>query len=828
MPEACIVILDPSEYMRNGDYIPTRYEAQQDAARWLIADITTSNAENTVGVVSGTSVLVSTTNNIGQLFQAVKTSRRNYTKDFELETSIQVAFMALKHRRNKAGSQRIILFVGSPVSEKNNFTKLAKTLRKNNVTLQIITLGEEPNQDKLELLLQDSEESRMISIPKGSVPSEFLSATATFATSAPMGAYGDSVDPSMDPELAMALQVSVEEERIRQAQFQAPTEQPNAETYSDETAMMQQALAMSLPDSMESTSDLSSSRSVTSRSESLPTVEEDMEGEANATLQPAPTDETESIPSGSSRQETYDRLVEMVSRDDFREVVEKETEKRRTTNVRAAEPTTAQIVDQIIESQDLDEDENENFLASLSLEQEMEKDAQSAAMPQEKGIQRQDSLGRQDSLPVVQEEEEDGAENGSQERRTVSMDLQLSINDSKEPPEDDVWEDEPVQEIPFDEGRGSENETVGPLANLEQLVIQVAPIISMEDAINAESDVWEDEPTEEFPDDEDNAVNSHDVWDQSLVATSRNQYEDEDLLVLSPSKSNDFVHSREDDDKKMAAAMSLPTLRQHQQPVQEPIPAPDLNTSVSQESSNWSPDLNKAVSQESSNWSPINRELDEYYTASSETDGAPATNEDPLPIPFLEEEEGSQAIRSCWSNLDEAFDEYNTAINEISNYLPTTVGMAPSSPPPRQEEEERQDIVSCEEYKRMAKELDEAKKAMAIMHGIVEEKDGMIVALREILGMMHQERTKNKNEGSSSGASVEGSASEREMTETLIKEIQKKNRNLESLRHSLGSNKQSSADARSATVPVTPSLLEKRKKKRDLEKLRAKLKHPKL
>jgi 26S proteasome regulatory subunit N10 len=805
MPEACIVILDPSEYMRNGDYIPTRYEAQQDAARWLIADITTSNAENTVGVVSGTSVLVSTTNNIGQLFQAVKTSRRSYTKDFELETSIQVAFMALKHRRNKAGSQRIILFVGSPVSEANNFTKLAKSLRKNNVTVQIITLGEEPNQDKLEALLQNSEESRMISIPKGSVPSEFLSATATFATSAPAGAYGASMDPSMDPELAMALQVSLEEERIRQAQFQAPTEQPNAETHSDETAMMQQALAMALPESMESTSDHSSSRSVPSRSELLPTVEEDMEGEANAALKPAPTDETESIPSGSSREETYDRLVEMVSRDDFREVVEKETEKRRTTNVRAAEPTTAQIVDQIIESQDLDEDEN--FLAGLSLEQEMEKDAQKsrgpAAMPQEKGIQRQDSLVRQDSLPVVQEEEEDGEENGSQERRTVSMDLQLSINDSKEPPEDDVWETEHVQEIPFDEGQ-------------EQLVVQVAPIVSMEDAKNAESDVWEDEPTEKFPDDEDNAVDSHDVWEnephQSLVATSSNQYEDEALLLLSPSKSNAFVHSREEDDKNMAAAMSLPTLRQHQQPVQQPIPPPDLNN---------------AVSRESSNWSPINRALDEYYTVSSETDGAPATNEDPSLIPSSEEQEASQAIRSCWSNLDEAFDEYNTAINEISNYLPTTVGMASSSPPPRQEEEERQDIVSHEEYKKMAEELDEAKKAMAIMQGIVKEKDGMIVALREILGMMHQERTKKNNEGSSAGASVEGSDSEREMTETLIQEIQKKNRNLESLRHSLGSYKQSSADAGSATALVTPSIIEKRQKKRELEKLRAKLKHSK-
>ena len=66
MPESCIVILDNSEHMRNGDYLPTRLEAQRDAARWLVSDITMNSPESTVGIIAGINVLVSNTNNAGQ------------------------------------------------------------------------------------------------------------------------------------------------------------------------------------------------------------------------------------------------------------------------------------------------------------------------------------------------------------------------------------------------------------------------------------------------------------------------------------------------------------------------------------------------------------------------------------------------------------------------------------------------------------------------------------------------------------------------------------------------------------------------------------------
>ncbi|CAJ1934713.1 unnamed protein product [Cylindrotheca closterium] len=746
MPESCIVILDPSEYMRNGDYIPTRYEAQQDAARWLIADITTSSPENTVGVMAGTSVLVSTTNNIGQLFEAVKSSRRKYTGEFEIENSLQVAFMALKHRRNKVGSQRIILFVGSPIMDHKSFPKLSKSLRKNNVSLQIVTLGDEPNQDKLELLIQNnSEDSRMINIPKGTVPSEFLSATSTFGTTNGFagetsgGGMIDTFDPSMDPELAMALQISLQEEQTRQAQLQQNEEQREATTveedsvetsdvaaapalsqieadddYKDEMAMMQQALAMSLQE------------------------------EEDGRLQT----EKEADPSSSSS-------VEM----DNEPVIETKT----TDEDSKVEPELVTIQDRAANSFKND----------------------------------------------------DSSRLGSSPENAISLvDIEESLSDS-------------------DDGKQFPSAVAATAAATAATMSSNKPlppsmIINVEDEQDVQNDVWEDEPKRSFGE-EDSATNE--VWENeprvSVVASSIDHYEAEAMLLASPPKSGGDEPKSYDDETKMALMMPATVPRDDN----ELPPPPSMPP----------PDVPQTTSSQESNWNQINQALDVYYTASSETNGRLEQH----PVLGSNDETATHyrssslqsvgsstlpVIRSCWSNLDQAFDEYNTAINEISTFLPAGGNSMtmPSSVPPahfasmqRQGEEERQDNVPREEYQKLAAELDEAKKAMAIMHGIVNEKDEMIVALREIMGMMQQERRNLRNEAAPNDGNSE-TESEREMTDSLIQEIRKKNRNLEGLRMSLANYKTPSTTGE-APAPVSQSLTEKRRKKRELENLRASL-----
>ncbi len=50
--EATMMLIDNSEFMRNGDYLPTRYEAQKDAITTVFQVKVDSNPENTVGVMT--------------------------------------------------------------------------------------------------------------------------------------------------------------------------------------------------------------------------------------------------------------------------------------------------------------------------------------------------------------------------------------------------------------------------------------------------------------------------------------------------------------------------------------------------------------------------------------------------------------------------------------------------------------------------------------------------------------------------------------------------------------------------------------------------------
>ena len=57
-------------------------------------------------------------------------------------TAIQVAQLALKHRQNKNQRQRVIVFVGSPITAtEQELVKCGKRLKKNNVSLDVINFG---------------------------------------------------------------------------------------------------------------------------------------------------------------------------------------------------------------------------------------------------------------------------------------------------------------------------------------------------------------------------------------------------------------------------------------------------------------------------------------------------------------------------------------------------------------------------------------------------------------------------------------------------------------------------------------------------------------
>ncbi|KAL7680076.1 hypothetical protein Plhal304r1_c070g0159041 [Plasmopara halstedii] len=251
--ESTMICLDNSEWMRNGDYIPSRLEAQHDAANLLCGTKTQANPESTVGVLAmagkSVQVLASPTDNMGTLLSAIHGVKIGGS--MKLSNAIQVAQLALKHRRNKTGGQRVVVFIGSPIEEdEKQLTKIGKLLKKNNIAVDVVSMGDmDTNASKLQAFVDaasSNNNSHLVTVPAGVLPSDVLVSSPVLhgddggaaAASSSGGGGSDAfaeyggVDPSMDPELALALRVSMEEERARQEAAQKRAAEAEAEAAS--------------------------------------------------------------------------------------------------------------------------------------------------------------------------------------------------------------------------------------------------------------------------------------------------------------------------------------------------------------------------------------------------------------------------------------------------------------------------------------------------------------------------------------------------------------------------------------------------------------------
>eukprot|EP00761_Pharyngomonas_kirbyi_P011740 gb/GECH01011766.1/.p1 GENE.gb/GECH01011766.1/~~gb/GECH01011766.1/.p1 ORF type:complete len:385 (+),score=156.11 gb/GECH01011766.1/:1-1155(+) len=223
--EATVICLDNSEYMRNGDYDPSRMHVQRDAANLLCGTKIHAHPENTVGILTmagkNPNVEVALSSDLGKCLSAVSSTK--IEGDSNLHSSLQVAQLALKHRQNKNQKQRIIAFVGSPVeTEQKKLVRLGKKLKKNNVAVDIVNFGEESiNTEKLEAFINavnSNDNSHIVTVPPGPhilsdilLSSPIVEGEGGSAAGASGGASGDFVNEEEDPELAMALRLSLQE-----------------------------------------------------------------------------------------------------------------------------------------------------------------------------------------------------------------------------------------------------------------------------------------------------------------------------------------------------------------------------------------------------------------------------------------------------------------------------------------------------------------------------------------------------------------------------------------------------------------------------------------
>ncbi|KAJ1755543.1 proteasome regulatory particle base subunit rpn10 [Coemansia sp. RSA 2523] len=269
--EATVIIIDNSEWSRNGDYMPTRYDAQVDAVRYLFNVKTSDNPENTVGVIanggSSPQVLVSLTSDQGVLLRGMHELSVRGTSHFDI--GIQIAQLVLKHRANKHQKQRIITFTTSPIeTDEKSLVRLGKKLKKNGVSIDVISFGEHvANEQKLAAFVEaanNNDMSHLVTVPPGAhVLSEQIRASAIVGgtTGGEGGDFEFGVDPDMDPELALALRMSMQEEEERQRRDAASRpEAPSGAGQQDGDVMMEdvedeeirEAIRMSLMDGGES------------------------------------------------------------------------------------------------------------------------------------------------------------------------------------------------------------------------------------------------------------------------------------------------------------------------------------------------------------------------------------------------------------------------------------------------------------------------------------------------------------------------------------------------------------------------------------------------
>jgi 26S proteasome regulatory subunit N10 len=144
--------------------------------------------------------------------------------------------LALKHRQNKSQRQRIVVFTCSPIAEdEKSLVKLAKKMKKNGVSIDFVAFGEIDDDVEKKLFafnenVKGGEGSHLAIIPPGPgllsdqlVTSPILNGDGASGAGGMGGGEGGETannfefgfDPSVDPELALALRMSMEEEKAR-------------------------------------------------------------------------------------------------------------------------------------------------------------------------------------------------------------------------------------------------------------------------------------------------------------------------------------------------------------------------------------------------------------------------------------------------------------------------------------------------------------------------------------------------------------------------------------------------------------------------------------
>lgn len=241
--ESTIICVDNSEFARNGDFTPSRFGVQQDVIQTICRAKIRANPENNVGLLAIAGKKPHLVNTLTQDTNKLLTGFANLKHDGVVNNftiSLRTAHLALKHRLSKNHRQRIVFMICSPLEEsENEIIKLAKKLKKEKVNVDVVNFGEdEENLARLAKFIETlngknveagNVNCHLLNIPCGTSVNDSVRMSAICgvdpATAQQQGGMDNGFgtedwmdDPNMDPDLALALRVSLEESRARQQQ----------------------------------------------------------------------------------------------------------------------------------------------------------------------------------------------------------------------------------------------------------------------------------------------------------------------------------------------------------------------------------------------------------------------------------------------------------------------------------------------------------------------------------------------------------------------------------------------------------------------------------
>jgi len=245
--EAVVVCMDCSEYMRNGDYAPTRFDSQKETCDMIWTTKFNNHPETAVGLLTmglcgKAQVVKSCTTELGQLQSTM--AKCAIKGETDILVALHTAQLALKHRANKNAAQRIVLFVGSPINvAKKKLVQAGKKLKKNKVSVDVINFGEvQANRELLEEFhkaVKQSDSCNLVHVNRGEKLAQRVGQSAILRVPVeqqapvvvPNNAAGlDGIDANQDPELAMAIRMSLEESKAREERQAAQVAPANPET----------------------------------------------------------------------------------------------------------------------------------------------------------------------------------------------------------------------------------------------------------------------------------------------------------------------------------------------------------------------------------------------------------------------------------------------------------------------------------------------------------------------------------------------------------------------------------------------------------------------